>query len=129
MQLDFTAITGEPPAESRSTETVPENIEAAILNGLQEGERLDVLFLKAIKALGDESFYITVKRDLWELYRLGRPIQPEAEIEELLAQNRQLEDSYEAAEDSEAKERIKQAFKKHCQRAASLHEQVHTERR
>lgn len=101
-------------------------LQAAILKGIQAGESIYTLFLRAARAIslmtGDPVFYNKVEADITAIYGAGLlqrdPLRKD--LEETRERLQRLRESQEREQDPDTRERIKTAIRAHESRADEL---------
>lgn len=105
-------------------------LQSEILKGVQAGENIHRLFLKAVEALslatGNGLLFRQIKEDLIAIYGQGLQEKPALaiELEEVQTRLQRLTEAEQKTEDTDSKERIKRAIKAHKIRATEIEQAI-----
>jgi len=105
-------------------------LQSEILKGVQAGENIHRLFLKAVEALslatGNGLLFRQIKEDLIAIYGQGLQEKPALaiELEEVQTRLQRLTEAEQKTEDTDSKERIKRAIKAHKIRATEIKQTI-----
>ena len=120
--------------EERKSELARANqLQAEVMRGLQSGEPVERLLLKAVESMAlkdnDTVSYPEAKKNLMAIYgdALGNPVPLEVELEEYETRLERLKTAYEEGKETEPKdvqERVRNAVIAHESRIAFLKEKI-----
>ncbi len=120
--------------EKRKSElALADQLRAEVMRGLQHGEPVERLLLKAIQSIAlrenDTVSYPEAKKTLLAVYgdALGEPVPLQIELEETQQRLERLKEAYAKGEDSEpwdVQERVKNAIRAHEERVARLKSRI-----
>ena len=121
-------------SQERKSELAHENqLQVEVMKGLQSGEPVERLLLKALESLAlkdnDTVSFPEAKKTLIAIYgdALGQPVPLQIELEEFETRLERLKQAYEEGKETEAKdtqERVKNAIMAHENRIALLKKKI-----